>query len=166
MFRVLFFFFLTLKRASFRNYLYLGWVSTFRTMFSFCPLDYVSQELIWWGGVCSPVGGWCCCAAFLLLSRSGKGNLQNVLVQSLAALEIEIIQVLSIWLVFRRKLSFLQSQFEHQTIHRRHKEVHVQIAENLEQYKGKLFSKDVGPHVKPNHWLYVLPHTVIHNSRT
>lgn len=70
-------------------------VSVFRTTFSFYPLDDVSEELICWGGACSPVGGCCCCAGFLRLSRSGKGNLQNLLVQSLVALEIEITQVLS-----------------------------------------------------------------------
>jgi len=111
-------------------------------MFSFYPLDYVSEELIWWGGACPVVGG--CCAGFLTL-RSGRGNLQNLLVQSLAPLEIEITEVLSIWLVFGRKLSFLQSQFEHQIIHMMQKEVYLQVAENLGHDEGKILSKDVIP---------------------
>lgn len=88
------------------------------------------------------VGG--CCAGFLTL-RSGRGNLQNLLVQSVAPLEIEISEVLSICLVFGRKLSFLQSQFEHQIIDMIQKEVYVQIAENLGRDERKFLSKDLSP---------------------
>ncbi|KAJ7406378.1 hypothetical protein BTVI_65688 [Pitangus sulphuratus] len=70
--------------------------TTHRPLANIPGINYVSEELIWRGGACSPVGGYYCCPGFLSLSRSGKSNPQNLLVQSLPALEIEITQVLSI----------------------------------------------------------------------